>query len=198
MNKSTILIKDAIQKSIDTKNSILNDSAFISMIENASKTVYKALKEGRKVVLAGNGGSASDSLHIAGELVGRFQRERTAWPAVVLNADVATLTAIANDYGYEHVFSRQVEAHVKTGDIFFGFSTSGNSANIINAVDKAKEKGAYTICFSGKNGGVLKEKADVCFVVPSNNTARIQESHIMIGHIICNLVEDYMTGELSE
>ena len=191
-------IEKAIQDSINTKKAILEDQSMINQIEIVAFDIYEALKNGKKVVLAGNGGSASDSLHIAGELVGRFQKERNAWPAISLNANIASLTAIANDYGYDEVFSRQVEAFVQDGDVFLGFTTSGNSENIINAVEKVKEKKAISVALTGKDGGKIKDIADICLIVPNDNTARIQESHIMIGHIICGIVEELMVGELSE
>ena len=150
-------IEKAIQDSINTKKAILEDQSMINQIEIVAFDIYEALKNGKKVVLAGNGGSASDSLHIAGELVGRFQKERNAWPAISLNANIASLTAIANDYGYDEVFSRQVEAFVQDGDVFLGFTTSGNSENIINAVEKVKEKKAISVALTGKDGGKISD-----------------------------------------
>lgn len=143
-------------------------------------------------MLCGNGGSASDALHFAGEIVGRFQKERAAWPAVVLNADVATMTAIANDYSYDDMFARQAEAHVTSKDVFIGISTSGNSKNVLKAVNLSKDKGAVTVGFLGKDGGEISKAADYSLVVPSNVTARIQEVHILAIHIICEIVETYM------
>ena len=153
------------------------------------------MRFGGKVLLCGNGGSASDALHIAGELIGRFQRERQGLPAIALNADVASMTAIANDYGYDRIFERGVEGLLNKGDTLIGISTSGNSENVYLAVKKAKEKGGKTIALLGKDGGKINDIADISIVVPSDCTARIQESHIMIGHIICELVEDsYVNG----
>lgn len=197
MNCKEIIIK-TISDSIKTKNAILTDDGFIEDIRNAAYMMYNSINDGGKVVLAGNGGSASDCLHIAGEIVGRFQKERKAWPAIVLNADVATMTAIANDYGYDEIFSRQAEGHVKKGDIFIGISTSGNSESIIRAIHKAHELGGSCIGFTGKTGGKMKDICDLCLVVPSNNTARIQESHIMIGHTLCELLEELMIGTINE
>lgn len=183
------IIMQRIRESIEAKEYLLKDEKILRAIEALSEEIIKAIRNGNKLVICGNGGSASDALHFAGEIVGRFQRERTAWPAVVLNADVATMTAIANDYGYSEIFARQAEAHIKSGDIFVGISTSGNSENILQAAKVAKEKGAITAGFLGKDGGKMKEVSDYSIVVSSDNTARIQECHIMMVHIICEVVE---------
>lgn len=161
----------------------------VEEIEKAALEIIKAYQKNKKVLIFGNGGSAADAQHIAGELVGRFKLERKSLPAVALTTDTSVLTAIGNDYGYEVTFSRQVESLACEGDIVIGISTSGDSPNVLRAIDKAKELKAYTIGLAGKNGGKLKEIADLCIVVPSFNTPRIQESHITIGHIICNIVE---------
>ncbi len=191
------LIEERIRESIETKYLLLRSMEMIRTIENASETVCDSLKNGGKVLLCGNGGSASDALHIAGELVGIFQKERSALPAIALNADIAALTAIANDYGYERVFERQVEGLMKEGDCLIGISTSGNSENVYLAIRKAKEMGGKTVAFLGKDGGKIKDIADISIIVPSDCTARIQESHIMIGHIICELIENsYVNGLL--
>lgn len=184
------LIIDRIEDSIAVKERILSDKVIISRIREAGEVVRKALRDGNKVLLCGNGGSASDSLHIAGEFVGRFQKERESLPAIALNADVASLTAIANDYGYEHVFERGVEGHGNPGDVLIGISTSGNSENVVLAMKKAREKGVSTVGLCGRDGGQMDALADISIVVPSDCTARIQESHIMIGHIICELAEE--------
>lgn len=184
------LITDRIRESIEVKERILSDDAMIMKIQEAGKVVRKALSDGNKILLCGNGGSASDSLHIAGEFVGRFQKERGSLPAIALNADVASLTSIANDYGYVHVFERAVEGYGNSGDVLIGISTSGNSENVNLAMKRAQEKGVFTIGLSGKNGGKMNPLADISIVVPSDCTARIQESHIMIGHIICELAEE--------
>ena len=189
------LIEDRIKESIDTKTSILQSPELIATIEKAADQVKGTLSGGGKILLCGNGGSASDALHIAGELVGRFQRERHSLPAIALNADVASMTAIANDYGYEREFERGVDGLLKEGDTLIGISTSGNSENVLLAVKKAKEKGGKTIALLGKDGGKIKDVVDISIVVPSDCTAKIQESHIMIGHIICELAEDsYVNG----
>ena len=186
----TSVIADRIRESIDVKERILSDEEIITKIQKAGEIIRDAIGNGNKVLLCGTGGSASDSLHIAGEFVGRFQKERESLPAIALNADVASLTSIANDYGYEHVFERAVEGYGKPGDVLLGISTSGNSENVILAMKKAREKGVSTIGLSGRNGGKMDALADVSIVVPSDCTARIQESHIMIGHIICELAEE--------
>ena len=140
----------------------------------------------------GNGGSASDALHFAGEIVGRFQKERKAWPAIALNSDVASITAISNDYGYEEVFARQVEGIVSSGDVVIGISTSGNSENVYRGVLMGKEKGAKTIALLGKNGGKIKNVVDYPLVVENDTVSKIQESHICIIHIMCELIEDLL------
>ena len=198
MDERIDLIRSLVIDSIQTKEKLLTNNDIIERTSYAAKLICRTLRNGGKVVLAGNGGSASDCLHIAGEIVGRFQKERKPWPAVVLNADVATMTAIANDYGYDEIFARQVEGHINAGDIFVGISTSGNSENIIKAIEKAHELGGIVVGFMGKDGGKMKNICDVSLIVPSNVTARIQESHIMLGHIICDLVEKEMTGEMNE
>lgn len=158
-------------------------------IEHIVNLIIRAYQAGGKVVLFGNGGSAADAQHIAGELVGRFMRERRALPAIALTTNTSTLTAMANDCGYETVFSRQVEALVNEKDVVIGISTSGNSPNVIEAIKAAKTKGARTIGLTGRSGGRLAEAADLVLAVPSDSTPRIQEAHITIGHIVCELVE---------
>ena len=184
------IIVKCIESSIQTKQKILDNEHIIKQIEKAADIITDSLKTGHKMVLCGNGGSASDALHFAGEIVGRFQMQREPWPAVVLNSNVSSMTAIANDYGYEAVFSRQAEAFLKNGDVLIGISTSGNSENIIKAFDIAKKKGALSVALLGKDGGEIANKnLDSSIIIPSNSTARIQESHIMIIHIICEIVE---------
>jgi len=180
------LIRQRIKESIDVKERL--SEAEIENIEKAAKAIIASLKSGGKVLIFGNGGSAADSQHIAAELVGRFRKERKPLAAIALTTNTSTLTAIANDYGYEAVFSRQVEALAKRGDVALGISTSGNSPNVIEAVKKAKALGLVTIGLSG-DGGKLKAACDILIAVPSKDTPRIQEAHIMIGHIICELVE---------
>ena len=184
------LIRQRISDSIAVKQQLLGNDVLINTVSTLADDIVTAIANGRKLVICGNGGSASDALHFAGEIVGRFVMERKAWPAVVLNADVATMTAISNDYGYNDVFARQAEGHVKPGDIFVGISTSGNSENVYRAQLKAKELGAKTACLVGKDGGKIGRNADYSIIVPCQVTARIQECHIMIIHILCELVEE--------
>ena len=189
------LIKKRINESIEVKKRVLDDEALLRSVQSAADLIFDCLSAGKKVLLCGNGGSASDALHLAGELVGRFQRERKAMAAVCLNADVATMTAIANDYGYDRIFERGVEGLIIPGDILIGISTSGNSENVYLAALKARELGGRVIALLGRDGGKIAKQADVPIVIPCDNTARIQESHIMLGHIICELVEDaYAVG----
>ncbi len=163
-------------------------------IENIANIIITAYQAGGKVVLLGNGGSAADAQHIAGELVGKFMLERQALPAIALTVNTSILTSLGNDLGYENVFSRQVEALVTEKDVVIGISTSGNSSNVIAAIKAAKKKGAKTIGLSGGRGGKLAEIADLVLTVPSESTPRIQEAHITIGHIVCELVERELAG----
>lgn len=165
-------------------------------ILRASQVIINSLRAGGRVFLCGNGGSAADSQHLAAELVGRLRRERGAIPAVALTTDTSVLTSLANDYSFEIIFARQLEALARRGDVLIGISTSGNSLNVIRAFEKAKEKGIHTIALLGGNGGKLKPLADYPIVVPSSDTQRIQEGHITIGHIICDLVERELTQAL--
>ena len=189
------IIEETLRKSIEVKESVLRNETIISSIQTASNSITEALKNGGKVIICGNGGSASDALHFCGELVGRFQKERHALPAIALNADVATLTAVSNDYGYDRVFERGVQAYMRPKDVFVGISTSGNSINVMNAVRVANSIGGYTIGLLGKTGGTLKDEVSCPIVIPSDNTARIQESHICILHIIGDLVERTLFNE---
>lgn len=188
------LITDRISESIAVKQRILQDTELQKLIEGAANAIVASLKAGGKLVIGGNGGSESDSLHMAGEIVGRFQKERDPWPAYVLGSDITSLTAIANDYSYGEAYSREAKAFVKDQDVFLGISTSGNSENVLKAIKLVKkDTNAKVIALLGKDGGAIKEHADFPIIVPSNVTARIQESHIMIIHIICELVEDELT-----
>ena len=183
------IIKQRINDSIEVKKGLLENESLLENLECLTHEIEKAIRKGHKLVLCGNGGSASDALHFAGEIVGRFIRERDAWPAVVLNADVATMTAIGNDYGYDDVFSRQAQAHCREEDVFIGISTSGNSENVRRALEMAKSKGCKTAALLGKDGGIIGKIADIPLIVPCNTTARVQESHILLIHIMCELVE---------
>ena len=181
-----------IQDSIEAKQKVLDNSEILKTLELMADQITETLKKGGKILLCGNGGSASDALHFAGEIVGRFQKERKAYNAIALNADVATMTAIANDYGYDQVFSRQVEGLMTDNDVLIGISTSGNSKNIIKAVEKAHEIGGKAYLFSGKDGGKLKDICDLCIIVPSDVTTHIQEVHECLYHILCGLIENAM------
>lgn len=187
------LIKQRISDSIAVKQQLLSNETLLASVSALADEIVKCISEGGKLVICGNGGSASDALHFAGEIVGRFVKERKAWPAVVLNADVASMTAIANDYGYDDIFSRQAEGHVKPGDVFIGISTSGNSENVYRAMLKSKEIGAKTACLVGKDGGKIGIEADYSIIIPCNVTARVQECHINIIHILCELAEAKLT-----
>ncbi|MFC2001743.1 SIS domain-containing protein [Chloroflexota bacterium] len=166
----------------------------IDEIEAIVKFVIDAYKAGGKIVLFGNGGSAADAQHIACELVGKCVLKRQAFPAIALTTNTSTLTALANDYGYNTVFIRQIEALVNERDVVIGISTSGDSPSVVEAIKMAKTKGAKSIGLSGGNGGKLAEESDLAFIVPSNSTPRIQEAHITIGHIICELVEKELSN----
>ena len=179
-----------IQENIRVKERLIKTD--LPLIEKAVGAVHQALKNGHKILFFGNGGSASDSQHLAAEFVGRYEKERRALPAIALTTDTSILTAVGNDYGYDRVFERQIEALGSPGDVAFGISTSGNSKNVLLGIKKAKEKGLYTIGFSGRDGGELKSLVDLSFVVPSQKTARVQEAHIMIGHIICERVDELL------
>lgn len=183
------LIRQRIGDSIEVKQQLLGNSQLIQTVAELANEIVRCIAGGGKLVICGNGGSASDALHFAGEIVGRFAKERKAWPALVLNADVATMTAVANDYGYDEVFARQAEGHLKPGDIFIGISTSGNSKNVYRAMLKAKEIGAKTACLVGKDGGVIGRESEMTIIVPCQVTARVQECHIMIIHILCEMAE---------
>jgi D-sedoheptulose 7-phosphate isomerase len=173
--------QNIIQKVIDT---LTGD------IETACKMITSTLKNGNKVLLAGNGGSAADAQHIAAELSGRFVKERRALPGIALTTDTSAITAIANDHGYEYVFSRQLEAFAQPGDLFIGISTSGNSEGVLNAFISARKFNCKTLGLSGRDGGKMNGLCDLNIIIPSDVTARIQEMHILIGHILCKAVDD--------
>lgn len=156
--------------------------------------IAKKLKNGNKVLICGNGGSAADSQHFAAEIVGRFEKERKGYAAIALTTDTSALTAIGNDYGFEKVFSRQVEALGEKGDILIGISTSGNSPNVIEAVKVAKKMGLFTVGFLGRDGGKLKDLVDYPFIVKHTNTARIQEVHLTLEHVLCKIIDEYLTA----
>jgi len=185
----TAFVTTAIQESVKVEQALLEDPQLLSQIAAVAKEFVAALSHGHKIVLFGNGGSAADAQHLAAEFVGRFQLERTPLPALALTVNTSALTAIGNDYGYEHVFSRQVEALGSQGDVAVGFSTSGKSLNVLKALSAAQAKGMVTVALTGKNGNLLQKVSQYCLSVPSDQTARIQESHILIGHIISQLTE---------
>ena len=180
-------IKDLLLESIQIKEEILRLE--VGKIIEITELVIESLKKNGKVMLFGNGGSASDSQHIAAELVGRFKKERAGLPAIALTVNTSTLTALANDYGFDIVFARQIEALGQKNDVAIGISTSGKAKNVACALKQAKKMGIKTVALTGGDGGEIVKIADVSLVVPSLNTARIQEAHITIGHIICELVE---------
>ena len=185
-------IESSLNESINIKVELLSSS--VESVIQIANMLIEAFKTGHSLYLMGNGGSAADAQHISGELGGRFKKNRKPLPALALTTDTSVLTAIANVVGYDLCFERQVDAFVKNGDVVFSLSTSGNSVGIINATILAKKKGAKTIAFTGKGGGRLKDHVDLCLEIPSTDTARIQECHITIGHILCSLVEKELFG----
>ncbi len=183
-------ISGIIKASIDVKQLLFEDRAMQQTIEDCIKLLVTAFKNGNKVLFCGNGGSAADAQHLAAEFSGRFYTDREALPAEALHVNTSYITAVANDYSYDVVYSRMVQGIGRPGDVLVGLSTSGNSGNIIKAFDAAHAKGMKTIGFTGATGGKMKDLSDYLINVPSTDTPRIQESHIMIGHIICQLVEE--------
>jgi D-sedoheptulose 7-phosphate isomerase len=182
-------LQTIIQESIDVKKHIIENEQLLATIEQCVAIITDAFKAGNKVLFCGNGGSAADAQHLAAEFSGRFYKDRKALPSEALHCNTSYLTAVANDYSYDVIYSRLLEGVGNKGDILVGISTSGNSKNIVNAFEVAKEIGVTTIAFTGSTGGKMKDCCDVLVNVPSNNTPRIQESHILLGHIICELVE---------
>jgi D-sedoheptulose 7-phosphate isomerase len=183
-------IKDIISSSIQVKQALLSNEAMLNTIEEVSNVITEAFKKGNKVLFCGNGGSAADAQHLAAEFSGRFYTDRDALPAEALHVNTSYLTAVANDYSYDVVYARMVKGIGKPGDVLIGISTSGNSKNIVEAFKVANEKGMITIGLTGQKGGAMKELSNYLFNVASNDTPRIQETHILIGHIICQLVEE--------
>lgn len=182
-------IEESIRQSIEVKNKILSDEKLMQSIEDAVAVIVKSLRSGGKIHFCGNGGSAADAQHLAAELSGRFYLDRAPLNAEALHCNTSYLTAVANDYGYEHIFSRLMRAAGKKGDVLVGISTSGNSKNIIEAYEVCKELNINIISLTGESGGKMKDYGGILLNVPSTDTPRIQESHIMIGHIICEMVE---------
>jgi D-sedoheptulose 7-phosphate isomerase len=188
-------IQQAIQSSIQVKQDILNDQAFLENIQEVADALFIALSKGNKVLFCGNGGSAADAQHLAAELSGRFYFDRDPLPAEALHCNTSFMTAVANDYGYDEVYARMIKGSGVEGDVLVGLSTSGNSKNILKAFEAAAQKGIVTVAFTGHGGGLMKDCVDFLLNVPSNDTPRIQESHIMIGHILCQLVEERLFGK---
>lgn len=184
----TYLIEEIVS-SIDVKSKILEDDILLDTLEEVAYILVNVYKNGNKLLIGGNGGSAADAQHIAGELISRFYFDRVALPAIALTTDTSIITAIGNDYGYEKLFERQIQANAIEGDAFLAISTSGNSENIIRAVEECKRRGVITIGLSGMTGGELRNKCDYCICIPSDKTPKIQESHIMIEHILCGILE---------
>lgn len=186
-------VKAIVQDSILVKQRLLADDQLLAATVRVAQLVEATLRAGNKVMLAGNGGSAADAQHLAAEFVSRFEFDRPGLASIALNTDTSMLTAIGNDYGYDCVFARQVEANGRSGDVFIGISTSGNSKNVLRAVDACKARGIATVALCGA-GGRLREVCDHALEVPSTHTPRIQESHILLGHVVCGLVEESIWG----
>jgi len=188
-------ISNQVKKSIDVKKKLLDNQELMNLIQEVALRCVEVYKNGNKTLIAGNGGSAADAQHIAGEFVSRFYFDRPGLASVALTTDTSIITAIGNDYGYEKLFSRQVQANGVKDDMFIGISTSGNSTNVIEALKECKEKGIITVGLTGEKGGKMAELCDYCIKIPSNETPRIQEAHILIGHIICAVVEETVFGK---
>jgi D-sedoheptulose 7-phosphate isomerase len=182
-------IRGQVKDSIAVKEAFLADEANIELLNRVAGDLIAAYRAGKKTLIAGNGGSAADAQHIAAEFVSRFYFDRPALPSIALTTDTSALTAIGNDYGYEYLFSRQLEANGCSGDIYIAISTSGNSKNVLKSLESAKKLGIKTVGLTGRSGGKMKEMVDYCICVPSDETPRIQETHILIGHILCAAVE---------
>jgi D-sedoheptulose 7-phosphate isomerase len=189
--KMKTVIANEFQSHLETIQKVIEISA--PNLEKASQLAVDTLKAGNKILLCGNGGSAADAQHIAAELTGRYKTERRGLPGIALTTDTSALTAIGNDYGYDRVFDRQVESLANKGDLVLGISTSGNSKNVVSALSLAKELGCTTIGFSGRDGGAMNDVCDVNLVVPSDNTPRIQEMHILFGHTICQIIDNELS-----
>jgi D-sedoheptulose 7-phosphate isomerase len=188
------IIENSIRESIATKQAVLADAGFLEKIQRAAQLLTDTFRQGGKVLFCGNGGSAADAQHIAAELSGRFYTDRPPLYAEALHVNTSYLTAVANDYGYDHVFARMVEAAGRPGDVLVAISTSGNSVSILNAIEKARTQGMSVVGFTGAGGGRMAGLCDVLLNVPSGDTPRIQESHILIGHILCQIVEKEIFG----
>ncbi len=185
-------IETAFQESAQVKIQFIQNEENVGKIMDVTKRILGAYRKGNKVLFFGNGGSACDASHLAAELVNRYKKDRDGLPALALATDMAIVTSIGNDYDYTELFSRQIKAMGNKGDVAIAISTSGNSPNVLKAVEVARQKGLITVGFTGKDGGKLAGLVDYAFIVPSNNTARIQEAHITLGHLLCELIEDEM------
>lgn len=188
------LVGDRIQRSLDVKKELLLDASLRSLIVKVALRIVDSLRAGGKVFFFGNGGSAADAQHLAAEFAGRYTKERPALSAVALGVNLSSTTSIGNDYGFDVLFARELEALGKRGDVAVGISTSGNSRNVIRALEIAKLRSIYTVALTGASGGALRNIADCALCVPAEETPRIQECHILVGHIICELVEEMMCG----
>ncbi len=191
-------IQEQLQASISVKEKILENDALISIIEKVANKCIDALSKGHKILLAGNGGSAADAQHIAAELVNQYEFKRAPLPAIALTTDTSILTAISNDYGYEKLFARQLQANAVKGDVFIGISTSGNSPNVLKALQYARISGITTIGMTGARGDNMAKLCELCIKIPSISTPRIQEAHITIGHILCGMIENAIYGRKNE
>jgi len=187
------LVAERVRESIEVKKAILATDELIELVHETARVCVRSLEQGGKIILFGNGGSAADAQHIAAELVGRYLRNRRALAAISLTTNTSNLTSIGNDYSYEEVFSRQIEAIGRQGDLAIGISTSGNSKNVLRAVSAATKKGLTTIGMTGSNGGELRHQTDYCLCVPSEQTPRIQEAHILLGHTLCEIIEEHFS-----
>lgn len=188
-------VLSAFAESAQVKQQFAREHA--DRIVQVAQIIANAFNNGNKVLLFGNGGSSTDAAHIAAEFVGRYRRDRVPLPAIALATDIAAITCIANDYGYDELFARQVRAHGRKGDIAIGISTSGNSPNVLKGITAARECGLITVAWTGGSGGKLAGLVDHPFIVPSTLTSRIQESHITLGHVLCELIEDHLLGNAS-
>ena len=191
MNRQFVI--EAFATSADVKQQFVQ--TYAQKILDVAQLLIRAFHEGRKVLLFGNGGSATDASHLAAEFVGRYRRDRPPLPAIALTTDMAALTCIANDYDYHEIFARQIEAHGRSGDVAIAISTSGNSPNVLQGAETAQARGLTTIGWTGATGGRLIELVDHCFCVPSTETARIQECHITMGHVLCELIEEQLFAQ---